>query len=317
MKTLLIITALVLISVVSFAQQNAQFGQYIFNQLIINPAYAGTKGDLNFQGIYSSQWTGLNGSPTTQSVSIEGPISSSMGLGLHLINDQIGAQAQRSLYGSYAYKIRLNQNLRLSLGISAGASYFLLDGNKLIMQNEIDPAIPLNQVNTYRFDSKAGAFLYGKMFYVGFSISDLTANTLSSQDLMVTGQASHYYITSGYIIKLSPSLRFKPSFMIKEDFKAPTNIDLSGFLLYNNRFWLGASVRTGAKIFNTKELDNSLRSRDALLFMTEINITENFRIGYAYTLTISSLKDYPGHEILLGYYLSKKPKTKMFTTRYF
>jgi type IX secretion system PorP/SprF family membrane protein len=317
MKTLLNIIALVLISVAGIAQQNAQFGQYIFNQLIINPAYAGTKGEINFQGIYSSQWTGLEGSPTTQSISIEGPVSNSMGLGVHMINDQIGAQAQRSLFGSYAYKLRLGQNIRLSLGISAGASYFLLDGSKLLMQNEIDPAIPINQVNTYRFDSKVGAFLYGKKFYAGFSVSDLTANTLSSQDLLVTGQASHYYITSGYIIKLSPSLRFKPSFMIKEDFKAPTNIDLSGFLLYNNRFWLGASVRTGARIFNTKELDNSLKNRDALLFMTEINITDNFRIGYAYTLTLSSLKDYPGHEVLLGYYISKKAKTKMFTPRYF
>jgi hypothetical protein len=105
--------------------------------------------------------------------------------------------------------------------------------------------------------------------------------------------------------------------MIKEDFKAPTNIDLSGFFLYKNRYWLGASIRTGAKIFNTENLDNSLRSRDALLFMAELNITDNFRIGYAYTMTLSALKDYPGHEVLLGYYLSKRPKTKMLTPRYF
>lgn len=317
MKTIINIFTLVLITVTGFAQQNAQFGQYIFNQLIINPAYAGTKGVINAQGIYTSQWTGLDGTPTTQSVSIEGPVSNSMGLGLHLINDQIGAQSQRAIFGSYAYKIRLNQSLRLSIGISAGASYFALNGNELNYQNSNDPAIPLNQVNSYRFDSKVGIFLYTKRFYTGFSVSDLTANTTSPEDLMVTGQANHFYLTSGYVIKISPSLRFKPSFLIKEDFRAPTNIDISGFLLYNNRFWLGASVRTGARIFTSKDLDNSLKTRDALLFMTEINITDNFRIGYAYTMTVSALKDYPGHEILLGYYIAKTPKTKMLTPRYF
>lgn len=317
MKITINIIALVLFTVGAFAQQNAQFGQYIFNQLIINPAYAGSKGEINSQAVYSSQWTGLDGAPTTQTVSIEGPLTNTMGIGLHVINDQIGAQAQRGVYGSYAYKIRLGQNYRMSIGISAGASYFALDGNKFQIQEDFDPAVPINQVNKYRFDSKAGLFFYGKRFYTGFSISDLTANTASPEDLMVTGQVHHYYLTAGYIVNISPNIRFKPSFILKEDFRAPTNIDLSGFFLFNNRFWLGASVRTGANIFKSKDLDNTLRARDALLFMSEVNITDNFRIGYAYTMTLSALKDYPGHEVLIGYYFSKKPKTKMLTPRYF
>ena len=142
MKTKLFILAFVLIVVESYSQQNAQYGQYIFNQMVFNPAYAGTKGVVSFQGVYSSQWTGINGSPTTQTISIDGPISNSMGLGVHFINDQIGAQSQRAAYGSYAYKIRLNQSLRLSFGISAGVSYFSLNGNEFVIQTENDPAIP-------------------------------------------------------------------------------------------------------------------------------------------------------------------------------
>lgn len=317
MKTTIYFIAFLLVTFNVFSQQNAQYNHYIFNQLVINPAYAGTKGVVNINGIYSSQWTGLNGAPINQSLSIEAPVFSTMGLGLHIINDQLGAQSQKSIFGSYAYKLRLNQNLKISLGISMGVSYFTLNGNTLNEEFQNDPAIPANAVTTTRFDSKVGVFLYTKKFYTGLSVSDLTADVKKSVDLLVTGQVKHYYLTSGYVLDLGSDFKFKPSFLIKEDFKAPTNIDLTSFFLYKNTFWLGATFRTGAEIFKNKEIDPSLRTRDALVLMTEINITNKFRLGYAYTFTLTALKDYAGHEIMLGYYFPQKPKTKMLTPRFF
>ena len=317
MKTIIKISALLLMATSGFAQQNAQYNQYIFNALIINPAYAGTKEIINVNAIYSTQWTGFNGSPTTQTLSIDGPASEKVGVGFHLINDNLGAQSQQGLFGSYSYKVKLNDKYKLSMGLAIGASYFSLDGSKLTTTNPDDPAIPKTLVTKLRLDSKAGLFLYSDRFYAGLSSSDILADVFKSKDLMVALQTRHYYLTSGYVFDLGTNFKIKPSFLIKEDFKAPTNMDLNAFVLYRERFWLGTSVRLGAQIFKNKELQNSLRSRDALVFMAEYNINDKFRVGYAYTYSMSVLRDYPGHEFSLGYYFPDKTNTKMKSIRYF
>jgi type IX secretion system PorP/SprF family membrane protein len=317
MKTFLNITALMLIAASGYAQQDPQFNQYIFNEMIINPAYAGTKGVLNIGATYSLQWTGFSGSPTTQTVSIEGPVSKNMGLGLHFINDKIGAQTQQGLFGSYSYQVRLGEKFKLAMGLAAGISNFTLDGTKLTVDNPEDPAIPKDKVSRVRFDSKAGLFLYSERFYAGFSVTDLLADVIKSDNLLVTGQSRHYYLTSGYVFDLGSKFKFKPSFLIREDFKAPTNIDVNAFFLYKEKLWLGATVRLGAQISKNSKLDNTLRHRDALAFMAEWNITDRLRLGYAYTLSLSALKNYSGHEIQIGYYFRTKSTPKMMTPRYF
>lgn len=317
MKTNLKIIALLLISSVALAQQNAQYNQYIFNQMVINPAYAGTKEVLNFNSIYSSQWTGLEGAPNTQSLSIETPVFNSMGAGIHIVNDNLGAQSQKSGYGSYSYKLKITKQLRLSFGLAMGVSYYSINGQELTSNDLNDPAIPNSVINKTRFDSKAGLFLYNNRFYAGFSVSELSSNIRKSAELLVAGQVKHYYLTSGYVFDLNENIRFKPSFLLKEDFRAPTNIDLNGFFLFNNKYWLGATFRTGANLISSKDLDNTLRSRDAVVIMTDLNITQSLRIGYSYTITTSSLSSYAGHEILLGYYFKSKTNSKMLTPRYF
>jgi type IX secretion system PorP/SprF family membrane protein len=317
MKTKLYIFALLIVASSSFAQQNAQYSQYIFNQMVINPAYAGNKESWNINAMYSSQWTGLTGAPTTQTISADGEISEKIGIGFHLVNDQIGAQSQQGLFGSYAYKIKLNEKFKLALGLAVGASYFTLDGSKLTMENPDDPAISNRTETQLKFDSKSGIFLSSDKFYAGFSVSDLLSDVFKSNDLLVPNQARHYYLTSGYVVNLNKSFKFKPSFLIKEDFKAPTNIDVNAFFLYNDKFWLGASYRTGAKIFNTNKLDNSLKYKDALTFMADITISEKFRIGYAYTHSLSAFNELPGHEISVGYYFPQKPEKRMKYLKYF
>ena len=319
MRTIIIIIASLFVYANAISQQNAQYSQYLFNQLVINPAYAGAKGMVNVNGIYSSQWSGLDGAPTTVSLSIEGPLYTSMGAGLHVVQDEIGAQTQTSVYGSYAYKVRLSQNWRLSMGLAAGVSYFSINGEKFSSfdENLNDPSIPLTREVASRFDTKAGLFIFSKKFYAGFSVSDLTANVKSPEDLLVTGQVQHFYLTAGYVFKINDNFKFKPGFLIKEDFRAMTNVDLNAYFLFKDRFWLGATVRTGADIFNNPDLDNSLRYRDALVLMADVNITDNFRIGYSYTYSMTALSNFAGHEVLLGYYFAKKPKTKMLTPRFF
>lgn len=318
MKRIIITIALLSSFVfIAYSQQSAPFSHYIFNHMLINPAYVGTKQLININATYNTMWTGFKGAPSTQTISAEGGIGKNMGLGVHFINDKIGAQYMQGLFGSYSYIIRFNEKWRLSLGLSVGVSNFILDGSKLIIDNPDDPAIPKTKVNSVRFDSKAGLFLYSNRFYFGFSVSDLLADVFKTKDLLVAKPSRHYYITSGYVFDAGKNLKIKPSFLFREDFRAPSNIDINCFFLIKEKFWLGATARFGAKIFKNTSLDNSLRYRDAMIFMTEWNITRSLRIGYAYTWSLTALKGYSGHEIELGYTFPKKTDTKMRTPRYF
>lgn len=307
----------VLITVVGYSQQNTQFSQYIFSKLIINPAYAGTKGMIYANAIYSKQWAGVDGSPTTQTICVDGPASEKIGLGFHLINDKIGVQTQQAFFGSYSYKLHLNDKFRLSMGVAAGGSNFSIDGNEMTTTTPDDPLVPTTMVHKFVFDAKAGLFLYSNRFYAGFSVSDLFANAFKKEGFPIN-QVRHYYITSGYIFDIFGDLKFKPSFLFKHAASSPSNIDLNAFFLYREKFWLGASLRFGAIELANKHFDTALRNRDALVLMAEYNVTEKFRIGYAYTFSTSVLKNYPSHEISIGYYFPLKVLSKkMMTIRYF
>ena len=142
MKKIFTLILVLTIAAASYAQQNSPFSQYIFNQMIINPAYVGTKQLISINGTYSTQWTGFKGAPSTQTISAEGGLNKNMGLGIHFLNDRIGAQYQQGLFASYSYIIKFNEQWRMSLGIAAGISNFTLDGTKLIIDNPDEPGIP-------------------------------------------------------------------------------------------------------------------------------------------------------------------------------
>ncbi|MDD2634088.1 MAG: type IX secretion system membrane protein PorP/SprF [Bacteroidales bacterium] len=317
MKSKYILVVLVLLTIQGFAQQSSVFNQYIFNPMTINPAYAGTKQWTSINSVYTSQWTGLDGAPSTQMISIEGALSESMGLGLQFINDKIGAQYQQSLYGSYSYILKLNDKFKLSMGLAAGISYFTLDGTKLNSETIDDAAVPVTRVNSLRIDPKFGLFLYSDRFYAGLSSTDLLGDLIQAPDGYAVAQQRHYYFTAGYVFDLGKDIKLKPSFLIREDFKALTNFDVSTYVLFKETFWLGATYRFGADLLASESLDNSLKLRDAIVFMTEWNINPSLVIGYAYTHSLTALSGFSGHEIMLDYTLPRKRDTRMKTPRYF
>ncbi|PLX07272.1 MAG: hypothetical protein C0596_11705 [Marinilabiliales bacterium] len=316
MKTIKII-ALLLISSLAFAQQRYMTNQYIFNPMTVNPAYAGTKQWTSINSIYSAQWVGLEGAPTTQSISIEGAPKETMGLGLQFINDKIGAESAQSLYGNYSYILKVNDKLKLSMGLAAGVTYFSLDGTQLISESVDDPAVPLTRVNSVRFDPRAGLFLYSPRFYVGFSITDMLGDLIESPDGYVAKQERHYYLTAGYVFDIGEDVKAKPSILIREDFAAMTNVDLTTHFLFRNTFWFGATYRFGSDLLVSETLDNSLRKRDAIIFMTEWNVSKSWVIGYAYTHSLTALNGFSGHEVMIDYTLPRKLDTRMKTPRYF
>ncbi|HCQ76363.1 MAG TPA: hypothetical protein DIV44_06090, partial [Leeuwenhoekiella sp.] len=95
MKLSLIKISLLMVFLLSYslgiAQQDPQYTQYMYNPLVINPAYAGNRGVTSILLLHRSQWVGLDGAPSTQNLSVHSPIGlGKVGLGFSLVNDVLG-----------------------------------------------------------------------------------------------------------------------------------------------------------------------------------------------------------------------------------
>src|SRR5205809_8132935 len=76
----------------SNAQQYPVFSQYYFNELVINPAFAGSHVQLSMNATYRSQWVNFPGAPKTFSFSGHSSLfNGKIGVGLLVNSDQIGS----------------------------------------------------------------------------------------------------------------------------------------------------------------------------------------------------------------------------------
>jgi type IX secretion system PorP/SprF family membrane protein len=308
----------------SYAQQDPQYSQYMFNGLVINPAYAGNKQVLNVNADYRAQWTGIQGAPTTQTLSIDGVLPDpKSSVGFHLVNDKIGAQGLFSAVGSYAYRIKLKKgsSSSLSFGLSAALSQYTLNGNEIATNDKDDPSIPDYKSSKFAPDARFGLYYSKENAYLGFSISGLlgskiTFSSLSKSTSIV--QSRHYYLTGGYIFDLTDAIKFYPSVMLKEDFRAPTSYDINALFLFNNTLWVGAAYRGNAQVFKSNLIDN-LRKTNVIGLLLSVNVNKNIRVGYSFDYSLSALTSYDtgSHEITLAYLFNGSRLQRVLSPRYF
>lgn len=307
-------------------QQTVQFSQYVFNGLSVNPAYAGYKEQLYINSSYRHQWTGIPGAPRTGGISIDGPSHENrVGLGLQAMVDIMGPQQAFSLYGSYAYRIPLDEEgtKRLSLGLGIGVTQYSLDGKVLIARENNDYTVPTGKVNTLAPDARFGIYYSSPSFYLGVSVMDLFSLYTEKgyfwkgHNFGTIRKTQHVYLTTGCMLYLSEHLRLKPSVMIKEDFKGPTGMDVNAFLQIDNLVWIGGSYRMNSRLWK-KELPGQLDISNAASAMIEYYVSEKLRIGYSYDLNINKLAGYQGgsHEISIGLSFPSK-KSSVISPRYF
>ncbi|GAA0550647.1 type IX secretion system PorP/SprF family membrane protein [Chitinophaga japonensis] len=311
------------------AQQNVQFSQYAFNGLSVNPAYAGYKDAWYVNSIYRQQWTGFPGAPRTAGISADGPVrmrnnGARVALGGQFMADMQGPQQSFAIWGSYAYRIPLDADntRRLCLGIGLGVTQYRLDGQALQYLDVDDPVFPGGGVNAMAPDARFGIYYHTPAFFLSLSVLDLFSRYTSSRyswkgfDYGNIRKTQHLYLSTGCMLPLSAHLQLKPSIMIKDDFKGPSNIDLNAMLMIDRIIWIGGSFRTGVPIW--KGLPDNLETANAASAIIEYYASEKLRIGYAYDLNINKLAGTQGgsHEISIGLlFLSKKYSTA--NPRYF
>jgi type IX secretion system PorP/SprF family membrane protein len=288
-----IITVLTLcLGLSSYAQQDPQFTQYMYNHSIINPAYAtATEGTVNLGGIYRTQWVGLEGAPKTGSFFAHTPINEKMEVGISFVNDNIGdVVTENNIFADYAYILKLNETSKLSFGLKAGFTFFNTNFNNFQLQsgnNTSDIAFDDNINKTFP-NVGLGTFYFTDNYYLGLSVPNLltTKHIENKNGIASTGvQDIHFFLTGGYVFTLNEKLKLKPAFMSKAVKGAPLSVDLSLNVLINNRIEAGLGYR----------LD------DAVTGLVNFKVTPDLRIGYAYDYTTSNLGNYNSgsHEIMI------------------
>lgn len=287
------------------AQQDPHYTQYMYNMNIINPAYAGSKENLSFGLLYRKQWVEIEDSPTTFTASGHSPAGKNVGLGLSAISDRIGPVNENNIYGDFSYTLKLNGDHRLAMGIKAGVSLLKIGLNSEIAHTLAVPTDGAFAENTSsaNLNMGAGLFYYTNKYYLAFSVPNVLKTAhLDYNGVQYGSEIQHYFLTGGYVFDLNPNLKFKPFFMVKSAFKAPTSFDLSTNFLFFDKFEIGATYR----------FDDSFGG------MVNYKITDGMRVGYAYDHIVSDLKvaTPSSHEVILLFDLNF-PKKVSSSPRYF
>jgi len=293
----------------AFAQQLPQFTQYMYNTISINPAYAGSRETLSLVGLHRSQWVGIQGGPTTQTFSIHAPLSNEkVGIGLSFIRDELGYENFSYVYGDFSYTIQVGDETKLAFGLKGGLTHYNLD-QELLTDPSVVEDLYFNDVsNRWSPNIGAGAFLHTNKWYIGLSAprilnTDYNKSQNGTLDY-VSAERVSYYVTGGYVFNVSELTKFKPAFMVKATNGAPISYDLTANFLFNEKFWLGGAYR-----FN--------ESAGAFGAIADFQVSNSFRIGYAYEHPISDIRPYSSgtHEVLLMYEILKSKRIK--SPRYF
>ncbi|WP_133610998.1 PorP/SprF family type IX secretion system membrane protein, partial [Flavobacterium cheniae] len=287
------------------AQQDPHYTQYMYNMSVMNPAYAGSKENLSLGLLHRKQWVEIEDAPTTTTFFGHAPVGKNVGMGLSVISDKIGPVEENNIYADFSYTLNLGGEHKLAFGLKTGLTLHkvsLFDDVYPTLPDPNDPAFSENTSNSY-FNIGSGLFYYTNKYYLGFSIPNL----MKSKHLDFNGrefgsEVSHYFVTGGYVFDINDNVKFKPFFMMKSAFEAPTSLDLSANFLFNEKFEIGGTYRL----------------EDSFGAMVNYAITPNIKLGYAYDHIVSDLNvtTPSSHEIILLFDLNF-PKKVSSSPRFF
>jgi type IX secretion system PorP/SprF family membrane protein len=295
MKRAIIVFGILLAAVASNGQQRPIQSLYMFDPLLINPAYAGTHVQLSATGIYRNQWVNFDGAPKTFTSTIHSGFKKArVGLGILFGKDQIGVHSDNSLYLMYAYKIPLSNRRNpavLSMGIQGGFNNLKSDYFKTMPRDGVE----VGALTKFNPNFGAGIFYRSQELYAGFSVPyivnnrtiDVIDEELAKLITPAGTQERYYYLMGGTTRKLSPHVKISPSTLIRIQENAPLSFDFNTMII----------------LYDVVSFGGSYRIKDSVIGLFELKINENFHVGYAYDITTSDIRLYSNgsHELMLNY----------------
>ena len=243
------VIVLLLVTVAAHSQQDAQYTQYMYNTLSVNPGYAGSRGHMSIAALHRSQWVGLDGAPTTQTLNLHAPVGyRGVGLGLSVVNDKIGPTSETNFDIDFSYTIFTSTEGRLSFGLKAGANLLDIRFSEL-NQFTTDPILENNIDNKFSPNFGAGIYYHTNKFYAGLSVPRfLETSHFEESSLSTAREQMNFYLITGYVWKLNTFLKFKPALLTKIVQGAPLQVDFSANVMMSDKFVLGAAYRWDAAV---------------------------------------------------------------------
>jgi type IX secretion system PorP/SprF family membrane protein len=272
------------------AQQYVVFSQYYFNELVLNPAYAGSHVQMSLTSMYRNQWVNFPGAPKTFSFSGHTSLyKNKMGVGLLINHDEIGSYKNQNVYAHYAYKLHFRKST-LSMGLQAGFNFLGADFSKLDLLDPNDPSFSF--INSYKPNFGAGLYYSRENFFAGFSVPFILNNGMPYSLETIADEireARYYFVRSGTIFPINPkkTVKLNPSLLVRAQEGQPLSFDFNlGFIVYD-------VISTGA----------SWRSGDSFITFIDLKLSEKFHFAYSYDWTASDLNKFSNgsHEFVLNY----------------
>ena len=259
---------------IALAQQDAQYTQYMYNTVSVNPGYAGSRGHMSIGALHRSQWVGLEGAPVTQTLNIHSPIGyKGVGLGFSIVNDKIGPTSETNFDVDFSYTIPVSSEGKVSFGLKGSINLLDVRFSEL-NQYASDQTLQQDIDNRLSPNVGAGVYYHTDKFYLGVSVPRiLETSHFDSSSLSTAKEQMNFYLITGYVWELNPFLKFKPTLLTKVVQGAPLQVDLSANFMLNDKFIIGAAYRWDA----------------ALSGMLGFNLSNEFLIGIAYDREITDL----------------------------
>jgi len=281
---------LMLTCLTAWGQQNAQFTQYMFSGLVINPAYTGMDEALNVTFVNRSQWVGVDGAPVTQTLTAHTLFSKSkLGVGLSLMNDKIGVHRNQKIAGSTAYHLSVSENAVLSFGLQAGLNILKSNyGSLSSTSTTVDPQLVNASIGQTYFNLGLGFYYRSPKFHVGLSLPDLIPQRFAINDTTsITWQKAQYFVFSKYVIRINDFLQVEPSVLIKYKPDLPISFDLNACLIIKQALTLGVSYRKS----------------ESIDFLLKAQLTPQLQFGYSYDFVTGQVSNLSrgSHELMISY----------------
>lgn len=290
LKTVLLVAMIqTLWTMESQAQQKMQFTQYMFNGLVINPAYAGADEALSLTFLQRSQWSGVENAPNTQTFSGHTLFKKKhFGAGITIVNDKIGVHKNLSVLTNYAYHLRVAEKSYFSMGIQAGINNLKSDYASLISTANNDPKLYDPILSRTFFDFGAGVYFRSPRFHAGISVPELLPQQFTINDtLSVELSKMNFFFFSRYRITLNENVDLEPSGLIKYLSGVPVSFDANINMIYRKVLTLGLSYRRA----------------ESVDFLMKAQVTPQLQLGYAYDYPIGVISRLSSgsHELMVQY----------------
>jgi len=288
---------LLLVSLAAWTQQDVLTGQYLFNGMLINPAYAGASGSWETMAMQRLQWVEFDGAPNTGIVSAHGGLANGeLGVGGMLALDAIGITSTFELSGNAAYHLDMGES-DLSFGLRGGLLQYRAQLSEVDVINPADPVYQGTQLSAWVPRFGFGVLLRRKSWFVGASTPMLFVFDKALDGGISPYYRNHLYLQGGMSLEANSWLKLSPSALFRATPDVPSILDLNLLATVSDAYTLGLGYRTGS----------------SFVLLTQCRISDQFRVGYTRDFTASDIRTYAGgtHEIVLGWDLNPKSKVEL------